>query len=143
MKFIGAATVLALSASLVAAEPIVHATAAPAKRQALPTDFSQYSDPNVLSSYYAQATSALDQAASAGAPSSILGPQRSSLDAAFSSAFAALSKAGKTGSSTAASTTSGSGGGNKGAASPALSFDLPVSLALTGVAGLFAAVLAL
>ncbi|CAD6920862.1 unnamed protein product [Tilletia controversa] len=150
MKFIGAAAILALSASMAVAEPIARATPAAVKRQALPTDFSQFSDdPQVLSSYYAQATSALDQAASAGAPSSLISAQRSSLDAVFSTAFAALSSASAsgftkpTGSSSSASATSSSSKGSNSGGSPTLSFDMPVSLALTGVAGLLAAVLAL
>ncbi|KAK0526593.1 hypothetical protein OC834_004743 [Tilletia horrida] len=150
MKSFCTTSVLVLAAaSLVAADPVLHATPAPVKRQVIPTDFSQYTsftNLDVLSSYYAQATSALSQAVSAGAPSSQINEERSSLDAAFSSAFAALSSMSKGGSSpstSASAPTSSSGGGQKGAAAPGLNLDLPVSLAITGVAGLVAAVFAL
>ncbi|KAL9940496.1 hypothetical protein V8E36_001201 [Tilletia maclaganii] len=147
MKLISAAAVLALSASLVAAEPVLHPTPAPVKRQVVPTDFGQinsFANVESLSSYYAQATSALSQAASAGAPSSLVSEQRSSLDAVFSSAFAALSASSDkpSGSSRPPSSSTSSSGGS-GAGVVGVSLDLSLSLALTGAAGLLAAVMAL
>ncbi|KAK0557843.1 hypothetical protein OC846_000137 [Tilletia horrida] len=146
MKFISSLAVVLVSASLVAAEPVVHATPAPVRRQALPSDLGDFTsvlDPNILSSNYAQATSALSSALAAGAPSSAINSQLSSLNQVYSSAFAAASSVGGASTYSQPSTSSSGSSGNKGAAVHGVSFDLPISLALTGFAGLLAAVVAL
>ncbi|KAK0557842.1 hypothetical protein OC846_000136 [Tilletia horrida] len=191
MKFIGSAVVLALSASLVAANP--RPTAAPVKRQTAP-DFSGL-NLSQLSSAYSQALNGLSTAAQQGGDSGFISSEKALIESAFSAAFSTLggaaggvsgaissvlseastflTSAASAGSSVASeisstlsaestsftselssalssassalssASTSASTSTPSGAAGHGYSFDMPVSLALTSVAGLVAAVFVL